>query len=462
MTLDCGWHKRAAPGSFSSLFPRVTEQEISTRVENEMTRAMFLRWDCFSLLMLSLFMTGCPPQPEKSAPPAKPDMNTTSPADTTETPSAAAEETTDDPAAVKVLQDMKVNLKKNDAGQVVSADCKFAGISDKDLDLFKKLPNLKTLSLENSQVTNDGLKFLEFVPQLQDLGLRRCTEIDDAGLAALKFLPHLQRLGLLYTRTTNAGLEHVAPLHDLKVLDLRGCTQISDAGLVHLEGLTNLVDLKLRTYSVTDAGMKSLGKLHKLRVLSLEDCSVGDAGMAELKSLKDLRSLNVMRTVVGDDGLANFAEMKLVDLSLRDTAVSGAGLDSLKASIPTLTHLNLSETRIDNDGVAHIAPFTKLQDLNLWNASLDDEGLKVLAGLTDLRDLNLEACRTITSASADQLVKFPQLVSLNLVETGLDNDGLKKLGSLSHLKLLNVARSGVTEEAGREFQKAHPGCTVKY
>src|SRR5690606_24526867 len=126
------------------------------------------------------------------------------------------------------------------------------------------------------------------------------------------------------------------------------------------------------SYSVTDQGMKSLGKLTKTKVLSLEDCGVGDEGMVALEPLKQLENLNVMRTVVGDAGLANFANMKLKSLALRDTAVTGPGLDTLTAAQETLVALDLSETRIGNDGVAHIAPFKKLQNLSLWNGSLDD------------------------------------------------------------------------------------------
>lgn len=467
---------------------RFLEVRIELNMPTSALRKNSAAWSTAAAVCGFLVMTGCPPQlettsPEKSSsssetpPPAqseRPEAGSTMSAPKGEDAPATAPEKSGETvrpeqaaerqqveASVKALKELGVLLKQNAQGLVVAADAKNAPITDENIKLFVDLPGMTVLSLENAQVTNDGLKTLKQMPQLEELSLRRCTNVDDAGLVVLKDLPHLQRLLLLYTRVTNAGLEHVAPLTGLRLLDLRGCMQVGNTGLEHIKDLKNLVDVKLRSYSVTDDGMKWLGGLPHLRSISLEDCGVGDPGMVALKNLKELRSLNLMRTVVGDEGLASFSQAPLVSLSLRDTAVVGPGLDKLEVARSTLTDLDLSETRIGNDGVSHIPQFTRLQKLSLWNGSLDDEGIASLVPLKDLQELNLEGCGEVSSASAESLAKLTNLKKINLTETGFDDTGLEKLSVLKGLKVLTLSRTNVTDAGIEKFKQAVPDCTVK-
>ncbi|MEW4489414.1 hypothetical protein AB1L42_15130 [Thalassoglobus sp. JC818] len=414
-----------------------------------------------SAVCLLTTLSGCPKnndsKPAEREP--RPDLE---PTEVTLTEEATVEETpADDPAAVEALEALEVKLTTDSNGNVVAADCKNASITDADLEHFKGLPSLVKLSLENGEITSDGLVVLESLPQITELSLRRCSNVDASGLEHLKKLPNLERLYLLYTRTNNDGLAHVGELNKLKVLDLRGCMEVGDEGLKHLESLNNLVDLKLRSYAVTDAGMDSVGKLTKLRYLAMEDCGVGDDGMQALEVLKDLRVLNVMRTVVGDEGLTHMGDQKLQDLRVRETAVTGPGLESLEGSHESLKYLDISETLIDNDGVSKIAPFTNLETLILWNGSMDDEGIGFLTGLTKLKTLDLQGCQSVTSASADHLLNIKDLESLNLAETSFNDEGLLKLTALSNLKSISVGRSSVTNDGVEKFKAALPNCTVK-
>jgi hypothetical protein len=440
--------------------------------ETERIRMTLFRFFTVRLLAVSLLplvLMGCPPQvdrgpgsaPENSEQTAKnvktPEKMATEPA----TPTTNADLAKDDPAAVKALTDAGVAFVLNPQGQVTSADAKNASLTDEQVQNFKSFSQLKVLSLENAQMTDEGLKILASLPQLEELSLRRCTNITDAGLAALKFVPRLQRLLLLFTRTSNDGLAPVGQLKELKLLDLRGCSRIGDEGLAHLKDLTKLVDLKVESYSVSDAGMKSLSGMTSLRALWLKDCGIDDEGMPALEGLKQLASLNLSRTTVGDAGLASLKDMPLKTLLLRDTAVTGTGLDHLSAAKSTLSVLDLSETLIGNDGISHIVPFTTIKVLDLWNGSLDDEGVGLLTKLADLEDLNLEGCRDVTSASADHFLKLKALKSLNLAETSFDDSGLKKLTGLESLKQLNLGRCNVTDEGVSNFEKSRPGVTIK-
>jgi len=417
-------------------------------------------------VLMSTLMLGCPPKPPENqgtnSETAPATTNTDPSLNTTPSEPAPAEPIVeaDDPDSVAALAEAGVVLKKNAAGNAVAADCKAAKLSNEQVQFLAGLHSLETLSLENSEVTNEGIAVLEHLPNLKVLSLRRCAKLNATGLENLKHVPNLERLMLLYTLTDNDGLAHVAQLKKLKVLDLRGCMQVGDAGLEKIQGLTNLVDLKLRSYNVTDAGMEYVGKLTKLRYLAMEDCGIGDEGMKHLEGLDQLRVLNVMRTSVGDDGLAHFSDNKLVDLRLREAACFGPGLDGLVPSRKTLTYLDLSETLIDNDGLSHITPFTKLKTLILWNGSMDDEGIAHLKGLVELETLDLQGCRSLTPDCVEPILSMVKLADLNLAETAIDDAGLLKLAPLEHLKRVKVSRSNVTSDGIAAFKKLKPDCAV--
>lgn len=116
--------------------------------------------------------------------------------------------------------------------EVVNVPVGWDAFGDDEATYLKELPDLKVLSLNNTQVS-------------------------DAGLKHLKRLTNLKILWLDNTQITDSGLEHLKGLTNLEYLTLRN-TQVSDAGLDHLEGLTNLKVLYLDNTQVTDEGGKRL------------------------------------------------------------------------------------------------------------------------------------------------------------------------------------------------------------
>jgi len=417
----------------------------------------------FTLLCISgglILATGCnKPTPEPKAP-AAPTTATPAPAQ----PPAAPPAKPDDPAAVAELEKAKVILTRNAAGNVERADCKEAALSDAQLELFKGLPSLTYLSLENSEVTNSGLGTLAgIVPQLKTLGLRKCTAVSDEGLGQLKTLTNLEQLLLLYSRITDAGMPYVADLKGLRALDLRGCTQITDAGLAEVGKISTLVDLKLRNFELTDAGVKHLANL-KLRTLEIEDAnSVTSDGMVHLAGMTDLTKLNLMRTHIDDKGLESLAGMKkLRDLRLRGTSIDGSGLKHVLGSKDTLVYLDISETPFGSEGMPTIAEFKNLETLEMWAALIRDDDVPNLLGLTKLRDLSLEQCSRLTSAGLAKLAALPSLESLNIKQTRIDDDGLIELSKAPKLMSIDVSNTEISDSAIDKFKEARPKSTVTY
>jgi Leucine-rich repeat (LRR) protein len=83
--------------------------------------------------------------------------------------------------------------------------------------------------------------------------------ISDADLEVLRFFPDLQSLGLSSTKVTDEGLEHLVGLNKLRTLSL-AWTDITDRGLVTLAKLPALQNVDLLRTKVTD---KSVAELQK-------------------------------------------------------------------------------------------------------------------------------------------------------------------------------------------------------
>ena len=85
---------------------------------------------------------------------------------------------------------------------------------------FKRMPQIKMLSLAGSMIGDKGLRRLRFLERLEELNVSR-SGIRGPGLSALRGMKGLKKLGL-HDNPLNAGslanLEDLAPLEEL---DLR-------------------------------------------------------------------------------------------------------------------------------------------------------------------------------------------------------------------------------------------------
>ncbi|WP_406699508.1 hypothetical protein V5E97_11650 [Singulisphaera sp. Ch08] len=144
-----------------------------------------------------------------------------------------------------------------------------------------RLRRLRTLRLDNTQVTEDGLIHLKGLTGLDSLSLAY-TRIDDRGLVHLKGLTSLDSLSLAHTRIDDRGLTHLKGLTGLRSLSLDN-TRVSDRGLTHLMGLTGLQTLSLDNTRVSDRGLVHLEELNWLGSLYINNTNLTDDGVGELK-----------------------------------------------------------------------------------------------------------------------------------------------------------------------------------
>ena len=95
-----------------------------------------------------------------------------------------------------------------------------APLTDVGVDRIAKLTDLTALSLVNTKITDEGLKYLSKLPKLRKLELGK-NNITDAGVDHLLSIKSLTSLSLANTRVADAGLIKLSEMSGLLYLDVR-------------------------------------------------------------------------------------------------------------------------------------------------------------------------------------------------------------------------------------------------
>lgn len=209
---------------------------------------------------------------------------------------------------------------------------------------------------------------------------------------------------------------------------------VSNAGLEELAKMSSLTSLSLiNCLRVTNVGIQSLSKLQNLSSLSLKGCrNLTSTGLEALKENHALTSLNLYGCVrLANNGLQALQNLRLVSLQL-------------------------GNTKVRDEGLAHLAHITTLQELHFETESLTDAGIIQLSSLTRLETLALRDCAAVSSDSLSQLVPgLPNLISLDLCKNfTMDDAQLSRcLDFLGHVTSLDLRSTPVTEDGLKQLTR---------
>lgn len=343
------------------------------------------------------------------------------------------------------------------------------------------LSGLRELGLDNTDITDWGMRMLASFPSLEELSLN--IKVTSRGMTHVAQLSSLKRLYFPWdTKITGAGVQHISKLTALEELYLG--QGIGDVGLAHLRGLPHLKYLAVNGPGFTDAGMVYLKQIPSLRIFSIHDgyCRIGDAGLAHLSELPNLEmlSLHGMQGIT-DAGLAHLAKTRsLRKLDIASAQVTDTGLSHLKqirtlehldlpgdqhgitdvglahlAELPNLKHLQISRIHFNNPavnkeyytdrGLAELAKLHQLEELYIGSIGITDTGMDSIAKLMNLRELSMVGCEGVTDKGLAKLAGLRSLRSLHIRHSRLTIAGLSSLHSLSGVTRLDVGdlvRSG--------------------
>ena len=138
---------------------------------------------------------------------------------------------------------------------------------------------------------------------------------------------------------------------------------------------------------------------------------------------------------------------RITGVDLRGTWVTDTELLDL-ARIPTLVKIDLSHTRISDEGMLHLKPAKQIVDLNLYYAEqITDQGMAAIRDWKNLRHLNLRGTR-VSNGTMAIIGTLPQLETLDIANTQVTSVGWDAMGSLTHVKELALSFSSYTGSSG--------------
>ena len=168
---------------------------------------------------------------------------------------------------------------QNELGHTYLIELSCKDVNDQDLDVFIQ-PNANQvtyLSLNSTQVTDEGLAKLASLQRLEDLDLGD-TKITGTGFANVKFT-------------------------SLKKLSFRECDKLTVEGFQQIVKCQNLERLNLIESNIDNEFLQEIAKLDKLLTLWIDDTKVTNAGLSYLNGMTQLKSLSIRGTTITREGM---------------------------------------------------------------------------------------------------------------------------------------------------------------
>jgi Leucine-rich repeat (LRR) protein len=130
---------------------------------------------------------------------------------------------------------------------------------------------------------------------------------------------------------------------------------------------------------------------------------------------------------------------RIVAVNLRGSWISDVEMIEL-ARLPDLERLDLSHTRISDEGMQNLKPAPKIRDLKLYYSEwITDQGMTAIKQWKQLKRLDLRGTR-ISDGTLEIVSGLTALEALDIAHTEVTDIGLEKLITLVSLKELAVGR----------------------
>lgn len=196
---------------------------------------------------------------------------------------------------------------------------------------------LMSLTLGNTQVTDDGLAILDNFPRLKVLNMP--SGITDKGFVHVLNCQRLEQLGGTFRLVRGPILNRLPELDQLQTLYIYGvdassmATDVSRLEVFHQ--LPKLTVLHLFRSKLPRSLVKGLGQARQIRTLSLFHCEIESGGHAELERLQHLENLSLAGSGLSDDHVDVLSELAgLNTLDVTENELTSAGIAELRQSLP--------------------------------------------------------------------------------------------------------------------------------
>ena len=171
-------------------------------------------------------------------------------------------------------------------------------VTDADLELLRDNQIITNLLLDESEVTDEGMRVISTMTNLVHLRIR--SKLTDACIDDLLNLPALKFLNLPFADFSDEGLERLAKHPHIQLLRLRS-PQATDRAMPAIAAMENLAFLHFIEVSITDHGLKAFYDAHNLQSLYLDDCKTTDQGLSMLLKRQPNLHLHVNQAHLDND-----------------------------------------------------------------------------------------------------------------------------------------------------------------
>ncbi len=209
--------------------------------------------------------------------------------------------------------------------------------TDQVLFHITEFPRLKRLMLTETQATDEGLKCVCKLRDLEELYIWDGKEITDDGVAHLQNLPNLKYLHLSGSKATDDAIALLGKISSIESLSMQG-NAFTDKALEYAKRFPRLkslfiCDLKSMYYdddkssprhgpaNLTAAGLKHLREMPLLEELWIQGYAVADTELKHFHGLKNLKVLGINDADRGGVGEAAILELQAAVPGLKVSAI---------------------------------------------------------------------------------------------------------------------------------------------
>ena len=129
----------------------------------------------------------------------------------------------------------------------------------------------------------------------------------------------------------------------------------------------------------------------------------------------------------------------VVAVNLRGTWVDDVEMIDI-ARLKKLQRLDLSHTRITDEGMLHLKPASQIEDLNLYYAEwVTDQGMTAIKNWKKLKRLDVRGTR-ISNGTLEIVSHMPELAALDISNSQITDNGMDMLITLINLKELSLGQ----------------------
>jgi hypothetical protein len=257
-------------------------------------------------------------------------------------------------------------------------------------------------------------------------------ECDDRMLNALAALQGLRTLVLDSTRVSNDGIEQLSTANPQLVVSRsqrRACVALERTG-ISLNGQDEQLTRDLQKGRLGPSSWLREGEnaAHLSRspvVLNADMRPIGDSDLKWIYNLIDVRAICLRGTRVTGSFLSEMVTPRLERVSLAATNVTDANVGLLN-KWPALKVLDLSETNVSDEGLGQLGTLSSLEVCDLCDTYITDAGLRHMGRFNKLRALWL--CGTkVTDQGLGHLERLTQLERLEVGDTRISASGVARL-----------------------------------